>query len=225
MQLIKTNSCLTSAARAGLQEHQERADVEQPTSVLLCYAMAFTLAYALLNSGMQEDQERADLEERLAHMVATTAWLNPQPNDDLSDAQLAAMAAPPAYGEDSTEAPAAAARSQQVGGVGWVHAPALHRTQDVLHKGALAGPACRQLASHRAPAQPDVCACAWIERKVTCPASLPACPFSRLSCCHRCHGRSMPAQPPSLRRLANRRLWQITVWCSTQPPSRASRSH
>lgn len=63
---------------------------------------------------LQEDQERTELEQRLERMVATTAWLNPQPNEDLSDAKLAAMPAPPAYGEDSTEAPAAAARMQQV---------------------------------------------------------------------------------------------------------------
>ena len=54
------------------------------------------------------------MEQRLALMVPTTAWLNPLPNDCMSDAELAAMPAPPARGEDSLEAAAAAGRRQQV---------------------------------------------------------------------------------------------------------------
>lgn len=64
---------------------------------------------------LQEDQERSELDRRLELMVPTTPWMNPMPNDALSDAALAAMAGPPARGEDSAEAPAAAARRQQVG--------------------------------------------------------------------------------------------------------------
>ena len=74
------------------------------------FCSLFTPATALL----QEDQERIELQQRLALMVPTTAWLNPLPNDCMSDAELAAMPAPPARGEGSLEAAAAAGRRQQV---------------------------------------------------------------------------------------------------------------
>lgn len=63
---------------------------------------------------MQEDQERVELEKRLALMVPTAAWMNPLPNDAASPAEMEVMPAPPARGEDSTEAAAAAAWRQQV---------------------------------------------------------------------------------------------------------------
>jgi len=53
--------------------------------------------------------------QRLAGMVPTTAWMNPLLNDFMTESELQAMSAPPASGEDSSEAAQAAARRQEVG--------------------------------------------------------------------------------------------------------------